>query len=651
VAEVPVATLTTLMAPAVEIEGAAVTLENERGVVLASAPSCDALLGRAHWRPLADADIEGGAGRVPAWIGDAPAFVAVRPTLYASGWVAAGIGEASVQAGSRLARGLVLAIGGTFLGLGLVTGALAQIYLARLKAANTETHRARSALEEALASMEEGFLLWDADDRVLSWNERYLEMFPHMRSVIGRGASLQQMAEAGAAWAHPDGDEAQRRAWIDERLAHHFGGGPAFEQRGHNGRVISTVERKTATGGVVSVYRDVTRFKLAAEELVRARRTAEAASEAKGRFLAMMSHEIRTPLNGILGMNGLLLTTPLNPKQRQYAETVRQSGDALLAIVNDVLDMSKLEAGRMGLELAPFDPRALVVEVVALLSARAAGKGIRLAADTPQEPASLLGDAGRLRQVLFNLVGNAIKFTDRGGVNVQARVLPLGDDQVELALVVSDSGIGIAAQALPTLFEHFTQADTSTSRRYGGSGLGLAICRELVDLMGGRIDVHSEQERGSEFRVSVPLRRADPAEPAAPVDGGPEALPSGRALRILVAEDNHVNQMLLVAMLGQMGHFCDVVADGREALQQVQTAPYDLVLMDIQMPEMDGVEATRSIRQLPGPAARVPIIAVSANVLPEQRESYLAAGMDGYVSKPVDRNRLHAAIAGLTASA
>jgi CheY-like chemotaxis protein len=218
-------------------------------------------------------------------------------------------------------------------------------------------------------------------------------------------------------------------------------------------------------------------------------------------------------------------------------------------------------------------------------------------------------------------------------------------------LCVTDTGIGIPAQALPSLFDHFTQADTSTSRRYGGSGLGLAICRQLVDLMGGHIDVTSEPGQGSEFRVTLTLRRIDvEAQPEA-ARPEPARADRGRPLRILVAEDNQVNQMLMVAMLGQMGHFCDVVANGREALQQIRSTPYDLVLMDIQMPEMDGVAATQAIRRLPGPVARVPIVAVSANVLPEQRQSYLAAGMDDYVPKPVDRARLQAAIEGLTAHA
>ena len=649
VAELPVATLNTLMAPAVERDGAWLTLEDDRGRLFASVPPKDSLLGHRLGPPLSIGPDRDQAQAAPGRLGKDIALMSVRPTLYNKLRVVAGIDRSAILARVRGAQTQVLAIGGVFVALAIVTGFLVQVYLGRLKAATAETERARVVLEAALASMEEGFLLWDAQDRVESWNERYLQLFPHLRGVIARGVSLARMAEAGAAAVLPDADEAARRAWIEQRLARRRSDSGEFEQqRGPSGRIISTVERRTATGGVVSVYRDVTRARLAAMELERSKRSAEAANEAKSRFLAMMSHEIRTPLNGILGMNGLLLNTPLTDKQRQYADIVRQSGDTLLAILNDVLDMSKLEAGRMALELAPFDPQALVGEVVALLSARAATKGIELKADLRDGPVNLLGDAGRLRQVLFNLIGNAIKFTDRGGVTVQVRHMPLGADRVELSLVVTDTGIGISAQAMPTLFEQFTQADESTSRRYGGSGLGLAICRQLIDLMGGTLEVRSEPGQGSAFSVALNMRRVDGAAPEAPENDVPVRVDHGRALRVLVAEDNHVNQMLLVAMLGQMGHFCDVVANGREALQQLRAAPYDIVLMDIQMPEMDGVEATRAIRALPGPMARVPIIAVSANVLPEQRRSYLDAGMDDFVAKPVDRARLQAAIAALT---
>jgi signal transduction histidine kinase len=650
VAEVPVATLTALMKPAVDLPGVSITLEDDRGTLLASAPMNDSLLGRRHPSPLSGLVADGKSVRASGRMDDEPAFVSVRPSLYPTIRVSAAISEAAVRARTQAVRGASALIGGAFVLLGLVSGLLAQVYLARLRAANAATLRTRLVLEEALASMDEGFLLWDAEDRVVSWNERYLQMFPHMRAVIAPGVSLQRMSEAGAAGILPLADAEQRSAWIAARQLHRSDG-LEFEQRLPDGTLISSVERRTSTGGIVSIYRDVTRERAAARELERARQVAESANEAKTRFLATMSHEIRTPLNGILGMNELMLRSSLDERQRRQAETIRASGDALLTILNDILDMSRLEAGGMGLEPMPFDPQALVDEAVALLHPRAMAKGIALRVQVPPEPLPrLVGDAGRLRQVLVNLVGNAVKFTDRGEVLVVSTVQAAGDGRWRWQLVVRDTGIGIPAQVLPTLFERFTQADTSTSRRFGGSGLGLAICRQLVELMEGRIEVRSEPGQGSEFGVSVELSAAPPQAPAA-ASAGRSDLADGRPLRVLVAEDNPVNQMLMKELLAQLGHEAELVGDGREALDQARSGAYDLVLMDIQMPEMDGVEATRAIRALPGAAGRVPIVAVTANVLPEQRELYLSAGMNDYIAKPLNRDRLRDVIGRLAVAA
>jgi len=651
VAVVPVSALTTIMAPTLAIDGLSLALESADGVLLASVPDNDTLLGRRKPMPVEALRPNGAAALIPGRLNDAPAYTLARPTVYASLQAVAGIDEQAVWAQSREQRTTTVVIATVFIGLAIAFGAVAQTYLAKLAAANAETVGAKAVLEEALASMDEGFLLWDADGRVVSWNERYLTLFPHMRGTVARGVGLVEMSRAGALGILPDADETQRLAWIEERQARHRAADADFEQRLPDGRVVSTTERRTATGGIVSVYRDVTRARAAADELQRARLSAEAANEAKTRFLANMSHEIRTPLNGVLGMNGLLLNTPLDPRQRMYAETARNSGEALLDIINDILDMSKLEAGRMDIELAPFSPAKLIDEVVALLGPRAADKGISLTVEPDaSSPALLEGDAGRLRQVLFNLIGNAIKFTDRGGVVVQAQHRPLGESRVEWTLRVSDTGIGIAREAIPGLFQRFTQADSSTSRRFGGSGLGLAISRELVELMGGRIEVDSRLDEGSELRVVLPLNRASALPP--PADSVVQDVPACRGgLRILVAEDNRVNQLVLAAMLTQMGHYSDLVADGREALNQVQKAHYDLVLMDIQMPEMDGVSATREIRKLPGAAGCVPIISVSANVFADQLATYRAAGMNDHVAKPIDLARLAAAISAAVGAA
>jgi CheY-like chemotaxis protein len=341
-------------------------------------------------------------------------------------------------------------------------------------------------------------------------------------------------------------------------------------------------------------------------------------------------------MNGVLGMAQLLLTTELSDEQRGYAETIRGSGEILLALINDILDLSKLESGKVKLDARPVDIRAVVSEVVQLMSGQAQQKKLSLRSEIPAEvPAWFRGDATRLKQIFLNLIGNAIKFTHRGGVRIE--VIP-AEERTWIECRVQDSGIGIPADRVGRLFEKFSQVDSSISRRYGGTGLGLAICKRLVEGMGGAITVESKHYQGSTFTFRIPAIPSEaPAETSPSLASGRHALAN---LRILLVEDNPVNQMLASSMLSKLGASADVAKDGEEGVRKARNGDYDLVLMDMQMPRMDGLSATRAIRQLEG--IRQPrIVALTANAMETDRQACMNAGMDDFLTKPFQLSELH----------
>jgi two-component system, sensor histidine kinase len=384
------------------------------------------------------------------------------------------------------------------------------------------------------------------------------------------------------------------------------------------------------------------------DELVEARDAAEAANVLKSHFLANMSHEIRTPLNGVLAMAQIMAIGELDPKQRERLAVIRQSGESLLTVLNDILDLSKIEAGRMELDEVEFDTADVAAKLTSAHAAVAARKGLSFSVDvTPDAEGLRRGDVMRLQQIISNLVANAVKFTPTGEV----RILidgegPTGADGLKVS--VTDTGIGVPSDKLPLLFQKFSQVDSSTTRQFGGTGLGLAICRELAQLMGGQVWAESLQGVGSTFFLSLPLARVQaatgpgtPSEERAPETGGDVS-----SLKVLAAEDNPTNQLVLKTVLATFGLEADIVPDGQKAIEAWAAGDYDLILMDIQMPGTDGISATREIRAAEARTGRrrTPIIALSANAMTHQVREYLEAGMDLHVAKPIQLGRLHEAL-------
>jgi PAS domain S-box-containing protein len=525
----------------------------------------------------------------------------------------------------------------------------------------TERRRAEEALQESEARYQalirtamDGFIVADLEGRLLEVNDAYCVM---------AGRSREELLSLRISDLDCVGPPERTPARIQQVIAL---GWDRFESkhRHADGRIIDVEVSAVyfgARGLLLGFLRDISERKRTEEErqrhaeemqrkneeLAAALAAAREATQLKSRFLANMSHEIRTPMNGVLGMSELLLTTLLDAEQREYAEGIQHSVDALLSLINDILDISKIEAGKLELECIPFDPAQIMEQVRATLATRAHAKGLDVtcAAD-PALPRLAVGDPGRLRQVLMNLAGNAVKFTERGEVVISGDLAEQTAERVIIQFSVRDTGIGIAPEQRSRIFESFVQADGSTTRRYGGTGLGLAISKQLVELMGGQMGVESELGGGSRFWFTATYAKHREGElgveepKAAAVLLADSARGEARG-RILVAEDNPVNQRIALRILEKEGYQAEAVCDGKQALEALARNHYDLVLMDVQMPEMDGFQATAEIRRLEAATRRTPVVAMTANAMTGDRERCLAAGMDDYVSKPVRREELH----------
>jgi signal transduction histidine kinase/DNA-binding response OmpR family regulator len=528
------------------------------------------------------------------------------------------------------------------------------------EAARDEVERTHQIMQTVFDNLGDGVSLFDKDFRWVFSNRHHRELHGYTPDKIKPGDSALKLIRhtiTSGEYGPPETVDIDAKvAEVAARMRKP--GGNRYERRAYGGRYIEYIFRELEDGGLLGVYHDITELRereaalAAAKEAAEAARAeAELATQAKSTFLATMSHEIRTPMNGVLGMMEVLEYQGLDAEQRKSVATMRDSAQALLRIIDDLLDFSKIEAGRLELEDTAFSLSGLIAGAVDTFRPQASAKGLLLEAFIAAgSNDALVGDPTRVRQILFNLLSNALKFTTRGSVEVRASTAPLGDAATRVSLAVRDTGIGLTDEQRARLFQPFAQADSSTTRKFGGTGLGLSIVRRLAELMGGRVDIESEAGKGSTFTVTLTLKAAPADSPLTALlrpgaAAKPEELHPGRAerFRVLVVDDHPVNREVLVRQLDLLGLAADSANDGVEALEAWAAGRYNAVLADIHMPRMDGYELARRMRAAEREgrvSGHTPIVAVTANAMKGEEERCIDAGMDAYLVKPVSIERL-----------
>lgn len=520
---------------------------------------------------------------------------------------------------------------------------------AALEVATEKAVIAERRLWDALSAVEDGFAIFDRDWRLVVANPAWMGAFDGVVDVAP-GASYEAILRIATEEGLIDLQGEDADDWVDRMIARWEGASiPQTDIRLFNGVYVRLIDKRTPEGDMVSLGVDITDTIRREGQLERARDGAEAATRAKSAFLANMSHEIRTPMNGVVAMAGLLREQTLTDEQRLYAETIQNSGEALLAIINDILDYSKIDAGKMTLHAESFDLRHVIDEIFRLMRPGIEGKDLALILDYDIfMPPRLIGDPGRVRQILTNLIGNAVKFTESGQVIV--RVVGVPDlkrpEVLPVRIVVEDTGIGIAPEMQAHVFGEFNQVEAEATRRFDGTGLGLAITRQLVALMGGEVWLQSQLGVGSSFGLSLVFGLDQAALPEA-VPQMTCTAPPKRDLRLLAAEDNKTNQLVFRAMLKDVGLQLDMVENGALCLESYHRGRPDLILTDISMPEMDGLALARAVRahEAEQGLPRLPIIAMTAHAMESDRARIMEAGFDECLTKPLDKTRLHATIA------